>query len=141
MDADLGEFRQQRLELLPDPAAEVFAGGVFQAWNIVQIIVVELLVDRLEDRLDFREVADPAGMRIDLAFDVDGDTERVAVQAPAFVAFGDVGQAMGGFEGEFFEEFHCSALWIGVIGQPEWGRHGSRFARRTRSAPTGRSFT
>ncbi len=33
-------------ELLPDPAAEVFAGGVFQAWNIVQIIVVELLVDR-----------------------------------------------------------------------------------------------
>lgn len=82
MDADLGEFRQQRLELLPDPAAEVFAGGVFQAWNIVQIIVVELLVDRLEDRLDFREVADPAGMRIDLAFDVDGDTERVAVQAP-----------------------------------------------------------
>lgn len=86
MDADLGEFRQQRLELLPDPAAEVFAGGVFQAWNIVQIIVVELLVDRLEDRLDFREVADPAGMRIDLAFDVDGDTERVAVQAPAFVA-------------------------------------------------------
>ncbi len=80
-------------------------------------------------------------MRIDLAFDVDGDTERVAVQAPAFVAFGDVGQAMGGFEGEFFEEFHCSALWIGVIGQPEWGRHGSRFARRTRCAPTGRSFT
>ena len=56
--ADLGQFRQQRLELLPDPAAEVFAGGILQAGYIVQIVVVELLVDRLED-LSLIHISEP----------------------------------------------------------------------------------
>ena len=51
--------------------------------------MVELLVDRLEDRLDLGEVANPAGIGIDLAFDIDGNAERMAMQAAAFVAFRD----------------------------------------------------
>src|SRR5690606_712581 len=46
-----------------------------------------------------------AGMRVDIALDIDGDAEGVAMQAAALVAGRDMGQEMGGFEGEFFEQF------------------------------------
>ncbi|MCY1466423.1 hypothetical protein D9M71_847230 [compost metagenome] len=68
--------------------------------------MVELVVDRLEDFLDLREIADPAGIRVDFALDVDGGAERMSVQTAAFVPGRYVGQAMGGFEGEFLEDFH-----------------------------------
>ena len=32
---DLGEQRQRGLESLPDPARQVFAGGVFQALDLI----------------------------------------------------------------------------------------------------------
>ena len=71
--------------------------------------------ERLEDRLDFREVANPAGVRIEITAQVNRHLERVTVQASAFVAFRDVGQAVGGFEGKFFEDFHSglsSVRWL-----------------------------
>ncbi|KPW94219.1 hypothetical protein ALO79_200353 [Pseudomonas syringae pv. castaneae] len=67
--------------------------------------MVQALVERLEDRLDFREVTNPASVRVDLAAQVNRHLERVTVQAAAFVAVRYVGQAMGGFEGELFENF------------------------------------
>ena len=36
------------------------------------------------------------------------------MQAPAFMAFGDVRQAVGGLEGEFFENFHGMTCKAGV---------------------------
>ena len=105
MYADAGQLRQQRLEFQPDPLGEILAGGVFQAGDIVQVVVVEALVDRFEDCLDLGKVADPAGVRVDLTLDVDGRTEGVTMQAAAFVASRHVRQEMGGFEGEFFEQF------------------------------------
>ena len=105
MHADAGKLGQQRFEFLPDPLRQVLAGRVFQAGNVVQVVVVETLIDRLEDRLDLGKVANPASMRIDLALDVDGCTEGVAVQATTLVTRWDVGQEVGGFEGEFFEQF------------------------------------
>ncbi|MNW67960.1 hypothetical protein D3C74_466410 [compost metagenome] len=68
--------------------------------------MVQALVQRLEDLLDFREVADPAGVRVEVAAQVDGHFERVTVQAPALVAVRYVGQAVGGFESKFLEDFH-----------------------------------
>lgn len=106
MDADSTELWQQGLEFLPDPLGQDFAGRILQARDIVQIVVIQALVQRLEDRLDLREVANPAGMRVDIAREMDGNLERVAMQAPALVPFGDVGQAMGGLESEFLEYFH-----------------------------------
>ncbi|MNK68280.1 hypothetical protein D3C87_876350 [compost metagenome] len=68
--------------------------------------MVQALVQRLEDRLDFREVADPAGVRIEVAAEVKRHFERVTVQTPALVAVRDVRQAVGGFESKFLEDFH-----------------------------------
>jgi hypothetical protein len=45
-------------------------------------------------------------MRVDLALDVDGGPEGVAMQASALVPGGNMGQAVGGLEGELFEQFH-----------------------------------
>ncbi|MNY12976.1 hypothetical protein D3C86_1460860 [compost metagenome] len=68
--------------------------------------MVQTLVQRLEDRLDFREIADPASVRIKIAAQVNRHFERVAVQASALVAVRDVRQAVGGFESKLFENFH-----------------------------------
>jgi len=104
------ELGQQWLEFLPDPLGEVFAGGVVEAGQIVQVIVIETLVERLEDGLDLGEVANPAGLWIDIAFDINGDAERVAMQASALVPGRYVGEAVCRFEGEFFEQFQGVAL-------------------------------
>ena len=91
---------------MPDPLGQHFAGWVFQAGDVVQVVVVELLVDRFEDCLDLGEVTNPTGIGIDFTFDINGDSEGVAVQAAAFVAFRYVWQAMGRLEDELFEQFH-----------------------------------
>lgn len=77
---------------MPEPLCEVFAGRIFQARNIVEIVVVELVINRLEDRFDLRKVANPSGVRIDLSFDINGNTERVTMQTATFVALGNVGR-------------------------------------------------
>jgi hypothetical protein len=106
VDAYSGELRKQRFDLPPDPFGQHFAGWVFQAGDVVEVVVVELLVDGFEDRLDLGEVTNPAGMRIDVTFDIDGDSEGVAVQPATFVTFWYVRQAMGRLEYELFEQFH-----------------------------------
>ncbi len=111
------------LQFSPDEFGQYFTGRVFQARNIVQVVVVQALIQRLEDRLDFREVTNPASVRVEVATEVDRHFERVTVQAAAFVAVRDVRQAVGGFEGKLFENFHsgfssvqvaiAAAMWAG----------------------------
>ena len=69
MDAYARQLRQQGFDLLPDPLGQHFAGWVFQAGDVVQVVVVELLVDRFEDRLDLRKVTNPTGIGIDFTFE------------------------------------------------------------------------
>lgn len=96
---------------MPDPFGEVLAGGILQAGKIIQIVVVETLVERLEYRFDFGKVSDPAGMGINVAFKIDRDLEGMAMQATAFVSLGYVRKPMGRLESEFLENFHvCSNL-------------------------------
>lgn len=94
VDTNRAEFRQQRLQFFPDEFGQDFTGRVFQTGNVVQVVMVQALIERLEDRLDFREIADPAGVRIEVAAQVDRHFERVTVQAAALVAFRHVGQAV-----------------------------------------------
>ena len=72
--------------------------------------MVEALIERLEDGLDLGEVANPASMRINIAFDINGYAERMTVQAPTFVAGRDMRKAVCRFEGKFFEQFQGVAL-------------------------------
>lgn len=79
VDADPGQFGKEGLELLPDPLRDDFAGGVFQARDFVQVVVIKLLIQWFEDGFYFRKITNPAGIRIDLAFDINGNAEGVAM--------------------------------------------------------------
>ena len=107
-----------RFEFRPDPAGDVFAGGIFEAGDFVEEAVVELVFERFEEGLEFGEIHEPAGAGVDGAADGDFDAEGVAVEAGALVAWGDVGEAVGGLEVEFLGEFDDERfLWSahGVI--------------------------
>lgn len=110
VDADAGQLWKEGLELLPDPLGDDLAGRVLQAWNLVQVVVVELLVKWLEDRFDFGKIANPAGVRVDLAFDVDGHSKGVAMQPATFVPGGHMGEPVGRLENKLFEQFHKMSL-------------------------------
>jgi len=91
---------------LPDPACEIFAGGIFQAFDVVQIIVIELVVKWFEHGLDVGEIHDPATVFADRTVDINTYVECMTMQAAAFVPGRYVGQAMGGFKAEFLVYLH-----------------------------------
>ncbi len=81
---ELGELL---LQPGPDPSNENLAGRVFESFDLIQIIVIELLPDRVDLLLDIGEVDDPSRPVADRPRDEDLDTKRVAVQATALVPF------------------------------------------------------
>src|SRR5690606_11467658 len=105
----LRQRRQARLQALPDPGGEALAGRVLQPRYLVQVMVVQLLVQRPEGGLDVGEVHDPAGVLARLPRDVQLDPERVPVQARALVPFGHVRQAVRGLQGEDLEDVHAQS--------------------------------
>lgn len=106
---DLGEQWQRGLEPLPDPACQVFAGGIFQTLDLIQIMMIELLVERLEGAGQIGEVQNPAGLLLHRPGNMNLDAKRVPMQAPALVSLRDIGQMMRGFESEYLEYFHGMA--------------------------------
>ena len=116
MDGDGEKLRNMGFEALPDPAGDVFAGGVFQAGDFVEEAVVELVFQGAEAGLDVGEIHHPAFEGIDGAFDGDFDAEGVAVEAGALVAGRDVGEGVGGFEGELLGEFDDEGAFGGSCG-------------------------
>ncbi|KTB95575.1 hypothetical protein AO073_17270 [Pseudomonas syringae ICMP 11293] len=94
MNTDGRQFGQQRLQLIPDPFREVFAGWILQARDVIQVVMIKAFVQRFENRLDFRKVPDPAGMRINLSGQMNADTKRMAVQTSTLVPLWNVGEAV-----------------------------------------------
>ena len=97
-DDDFGELGELGFEAVPDPDGDVFAGGVFEARDVVEIAVVELFPERFEGVRDVRVIHDPAELGIAFAVDDDFGAEAVAMEAAAFVALGQMREEMGGFE-------------------------------------------
>lgn len=110
MHHDLVQPWQGRLQAREDPAAEHLAGGVLQALDVVEEVVIELVVQRREGRLDVGEVHHPAHRRIGFALDVDLDPERMTVQPGTLMAGRHVRQAVGRLDMEFFEDMHARIL-------------------------------
>ena len=110
---DPGKPGQHLFKSLPDPAREVLAGGVLESVDLVEVVVVEFGVQRLERGLDVGEVDDPTPSRIDLAADVNLDPEAMTVQSRALVIGGHEGQAVGRLERELLEDLGRRALRVG----------------------------
>ena len=79
-------------------------------YQIVEVVVVELLVERQEGGFQLGEVHDPAGVRIRLAGNMQLDPEGMPVQARAFVPLRDVGQPVRGLQSEALEDVHARIL-------------------------------
>src|SRR5436190_24250990 len=83
MDDDGGKQRKQGLEAIPDPPGEVFAGGIFKAFNFVEVVVIEALNKLLSSALDIAIINQVTHGAIDFAFDDDIEAERVAMHTAA----------------------------------------------------------
>src|SRR4051812_43050265 len=95
-DTHLGQIRQLHGQAIPDPLRENLAGRVLKAGDLVEVVMIQLLLERLEGRLDVAEVLHPTGSLPYGAGNVDDGQERVAVQASALVALRHVREPVSG---------------------------------------------
>ncbi len=99
---DFREEWQMRFESVPDPDGDLFAGGVFEAGDFVEVTMIELFPEWPEGGGDVGVIDEPAELRITEAGDDDLDFEAMSVQAAALVVGGQLGEEMGGLELEGF---------------------------------------
>lgn len=92
MHRDGCELGDGGFQALPDPAGDVFAGGVFQPRHFVEQAVIELVFQGAELVLELCEIHQPAGAGVDRSADGDFHAEGVAMHAAALVSRGNVGQ-------------------------------------------------
>ena len=104
LDNHLREHGQFRLQALPQPFGQHLAGGVLEAFDVVQASMVELLAQRLHRCRDLPVVHEVAGLGIDFTLDHDLDTKGVSVHAPALMPLRKRGQPVCGLEAEGFDE-------------------------------------
>lgn len=121
MDDEAFEAGDGRFQALPNPVREDFAGGVGEAVDVVEAVVIELLEEGSEVAFEFGEVDDEAGARIEGALDDEANAEGVSVEAGAGMSFGEGGQEVGGLEGVFDEGLGAHSVDDGR-GNPRWGR-------------------
>ena len=91
---------------MPDPLGEDLAGRIFEPGNLVQVVVVELVVERFEQGMQLAEVDEPPRIGIDGTFDGELDAKTVTVKAKTFVRLGQFGQPVSRFESKLVDEPH-----------------------------------
>jgi hypothetical protein len=104
MHDDAAQEGEEGFEAVPDPLGEDFAGGVGEAFDVVEVVMIEAEDKGIDDPLDVAVVDEIPLGGVDLAFDADVEAEGMAVESPAFVPVGECRQLMGGFEGKRFLE-------------------------------------
>ncbi len=98
MDGDLSKQWQLRLEMIPNPLSQHFAGGILQASDFIEALMVELLPQRHHRLLDLAIVNEVSLVLRDLTFHHDIHPEGVAVHPPAFVPVRERRQPMRRFK-------------------------------------------
>jgi hypothetical protein len=106
VDSDSGKLWQKRFQLVPDPLGEDLAGRIFQAWDVIQVVVIKALIQRFEDRLDLGKVTNPASVRIYITGQMNTDLKGVTVQAAALVALRNMRQPVRRLKRKLFENIH-----------------------------------
>lgn len=107
MDDDARQQRKSGLQCVPDPDGEVFAGWIFEAWHVIEIVMIQLLKQGRESGLDVGEVTDPTKRRLDRSAQMNLDLERMPVKTRTFMALRYVGQAMRRLDAKLLEDFHA----------------------------------
>lgn len=124
------------LQSPPYPYRKIFARGIFEAGDVVQVVVIELAMQRFEGGREVGEILHPAARRRDVAAHAHFDFEGVAVQTPALVRLGHVRQAMSRFDGENLEYFHALPICIDRRSLPFFSADATVILRRRRGYNT-----
>jgi hypothetical protein len=67
---NFAEQRQGGFKVLPNPDSKIFTGRVFQTFNIVEVVMIQLLVKWLEGGFEVTEIHNPALVRRYLTTDI-----------------------------------------------------------------------
>src|SRR5579864_8392472 len=127
VDHDLRQVGQRRAEPVPDPPGDDLARRVAQPLDLVEVVVVEHVEQRLHGVRQLGVVADPAGRFGDRPVHVHRDPVGVAVQPAALVVGRDVREPVGRLEAELLEDLHGArtspaspraALRATILGSP-----------------------
>lgn len=104
---------QGSLQPLPDPARQIFAGWILQAFDLVQVMVVQLIEQGLKRDAQVGKVHDPSAARAYFAADMDLDAKRVTVDARALVSGRNLRKVMRCFNLENAENIHGRIVLLG----------------------------
>lgn len=115
-DGDAVKSRQAAFEAFPNPARQVFTGRVLKPVNLVEVIMIQLQAQWFKGSGEIAVINKPAGLRIDFTAHSDFANERMTMQPRAFMAFRNVGQAVGRFKTKFFNQFNNHADFILAAG-------------------------
>ena len=102
MNDDGRQQRKLRLNSLENPTGQNLAGGDGQAFDFVEVIVIELADDGIDDFDDIAVVDEVALGFINIAGNDNVELERMPMQSPAFVPFGERRKIVRGFKAEGF---------------------------------------
>ncbi len=114
MDDDLAESGKKWCQPTPKPRSHVFYGGILQAFDVIEIRMIQHVHERIHGPADLRVIVDPADLIVDYALDANLNLEAVPVHALAFVVARKCGQGLGGFKTEVFGQaaFHGSCFLV-----------------------------
>ena len=79
------QHRQHRLDLIPDPFGDDFAGGIFQAADLIEIEVIQATDDGIDHAFDLAVIDEVPLFGGDFPFHHDVEAERMPVQPPALM--------------------------------------------------------
>ena len=63
---NLRQDRQSGFDPLPKPEGDPFCGRILQTLDLVQVIMIQSVHERLNDLLDLGKIDEPSGLGIDL---------------------------------------------------------------------------
>ena len=92
------------MEPLPDPTGEVFARGIFQPLDLIEIMMVESFAKRMPRLEQIVKINGPTRVRVHGTSHGDLHAKTVTVQARALVPGRDLRQAVSGFKTELMGE-------------------------------------
>ena len=97
---DLAETWALAFQFSPEPLRHVFNRWVLQAFNVVEVRMVEYFQKWLHGLADLGVVVNPSGFRIDVPVDRHFDFKTVSVYAATFVTLWSLRQSLCRFESE-----------------------------------------
>lgn len=92
--------------MIPDPLSEILARWIFETFNVVEVVVIELIEKGGEGSLNVIKIHDPTRFRIYFAVDRQAYKEGVTVQSRAGVSLGNEWEPMCRFKTKVFVKFH-----------------------------------